>query len=192
MEDPMKKAVCAVVLLLPVTTTFASDWKYAGYFGATDNSKASVAFYDANSVQRDGPRVRYWVKSILQKTLDDYPGKAGTKRNKEFIDTAADRIASGYVPPLLTVPSLRAKVEGDFKDFLIGVVGWEVVANKNAPHTSRFLFEIDCGQKSIRTLEGTLFDKNGNPKRSGSPSDEWKRIAPDTNAAWISEVICPK
>ena len=146
----MKNAPWAGVLLLLPTTTFASDWKYAGYQSQTALAPVpSISFFDADSLKREGRIVRVWVKSIPQKTLDNFAGPRGKKKFNEFVDAAAAKIASGYVPPLLTVPSLREKLQGDFKEFLAEIVAWEVAANKGATHTSRFLFEIDCGQKAI-------------------------------------------
>ena len=190
----MRRAALAAVLLLNPCLGSASDWKYAGYVGTTAlDRQPSVAFYDADSLKRDGSSVRYWVKTIPEKTLDTYAGKPGTKKSKDFVEAAANKIASGYVPPLLTVQGMVEKHQGDLKDFLVAVVAWEVAANTGANHTTLFLYEIDCDRKAIRYLDATVFDGKGNVKaRTGTLKKEWSFIAPDTNAAWTSEVMCPK
>ena len=189
----MARVVYAVALLVFSSSAVASDWKYAGYLGSTGEGN-SVAFYDSESLVRDGVRFRYWVKTIPQKTLDNFP--TGKRKQDEFGDAAARKLGSGYVPPLLTATSLRRTYENqrrDYSEFVLTVVMWELAANRIEQVRSRVLFEIDCQQKTIRTLDGDVYDKKGKRiLRSGPPKKEWKFIAPDTNAAWMSEVFCAK
>jgi hypothetical protein len=188
----MNRTLLALMLWVPCQAALASDWKYAGYM-SDSGTKALVAFYDADSVTRVEGTVRYWVKTIPEKALNAFGDSHAKKKNDEFIDAAARKFGSGYVSPLLTVPSLREAYQGDFNDLRVSVIAWELAANRGVRHVSRFLFEIDCARKTMRTLDVQVFDKGGNPvPRSGAVNSNPMFIAPDTNAAWMSELLCAK
>ncbi|ABC81615.1 hypothetical protein [Anaeromyxobacter dehalogenans] len=183
----MSRALWTFLLLASCQTALASDWKYLGM--VSPESGDLVLFYDVDSVQRSGPSVRFWVKSISAAALK----KAGTPSSKKATDalvkTVSDKIGSGYVPPLLGSPSFRQQLGDGFPEAMVAIVVMEHNASRVPRLVARFLFEIECGQKMSRVLEGTLFDSKGNP--AGTSSGEWTHIAPDTNFAWFSEVICP-
>ena len=66
-------------------------------------------------------------------------------------------------------------------------------ANSGAKPDGRFLVELDCAQRTTRLLEKFVFDEDGKPHPATKPfSKEWTPIRPNTNVAWVSEVLCRK
>lgn len=189
----MIRLLAVTIIIVACQPCIASDWKYAGYLDGI-RTGPTVAFLDEESITRDGAKVRYWTKMVPQKTLESFAGPPGKPKYRAFIEEAAIKVASGYVPPMLTGSSLRRVYRSQMSDpegFVAEVVAWEIAANRGARHTSLFLFEIDCAKQATRYVQGTLFDKSGNPKKTFGER-KWEFIAPDTNSAWVSEVLCAR
>ena len=179
---------CVGALLRPVRAQ-ASDWKYAG---AMDEK--TIIFFDAESVANDEPVVRYWVKIITEEELERVANSMSEKDKAAFIDRATTMIAGGYMPPLLRISSFRKSMTSrgvDFRQFHAQVVCWEMLAAMPAKMAARILFEVDCGRRASRFIEGVAFDENEKVKGM-QKGVEWRFIAPDTNGAWMADLLCAR
>lgn len=182
----MSRRAWVVLALLHGPAAFASDWKYAGEAGDR------LAFYDAASAERDGERVRFWICFIPPGELA--APRAGPRERQRYaahVDAASRKIASGYVPPLLSLPAVRARHVGDLEAHLREVATWEAIANDDAYAPERLEYELDCARRTVRTLQALKLDDEGSWKPA--PSDrEWRPIPADRNVARLAELLCPR
>ena len=152
------------------------DWKYIG------NTDTDTIFYDAKGIQRlpDG-HIKVWSKTISDKSLDAYFAK--TPINKTLVKAVAERIKSGYLPPvfkIITSPKLE----------LVSVISHEYYANfVNSTPTGRIFWELDCKNQQTRFLS-ISFLKKGRWLSGPSEPEHWQPAAPETNSAHILKVLC--
>jgi hypothetical protein len=180
------KAWSATLFLIMGLTVLATscpgaDWKY---FGATmlDRGEA-IGFYDAEGVEQlSTGNVKVWTKAFTDKA--EFARAANRKTN---IDSAAKKLSEYYVPPLCLVDSK------DCEKFetVVNMVSWEVTANDAylQPRV-RILFEIDCGNRMIRTLSTILYKKRGISGSESTPG-AWEHISPETNSDTLRKILCP-
>lgn len=167
----------------------ASDWQFFG-FGKQGKDETFLSF-DAESIShptKDTTRVS--TKAIAVSELERYL----ESHNKSVVDNTARKRLTGYVPPVFSLPTVRASY-ADAKGLRrrILVTSYELIANTPDIHAvSKFYIEIDCASKRIKMLDGALFDDSGNPKfPSGQSNGEYQFIAPDSNGEWLSLLVCP-
>ena len=169
---------------------FASDWKYAGV--TLGKAGAEILFYDSEGVFRNGSTTRFWVKAVPLKRINEYA--TPKRRASSLIESSARRIADGYVPSFLLLRSVKALSTTDEEYFarVADAVLWEVVVAENgAKMASRFCFEINCASTMIRTIEGDIYTSTGAARpEAGALTQEWSVIAPDSNSAGWSELLC--
>jgi hypothetical protein len=103
---------------------------------------------------------------------------------KDLVDNAAQKIIRGYVPPIV--------VAGDMKfDQVPDIVAYEEVADLgNIEPQSRIFYEIGCSERMIRELS-IHFEAKGRIGSSDKATD-WQHVAPETNAATLLKILCPK
>jgi hypothetical protein len=188
MNDPAH-AVPFLLLVLAAfgtaTAANAPDWRYAGYTEV--NGAPHHLFFDADSVTvTSGKTIRVWTKAISQKNLD-VPRK---DEDPAFADRSARKLSSGYTPRFLQLPSVQKKYPD--KTALRELAGrftrYETKANSPVvPDALRMYFEIDCSGQRILLLQA--FDERG---QQGEIRPDWQFIAPDTNAQWLSMMLCAR
>jgi hypothetical protein len=152
------------------------DWKWYG--GVKASSDTLSCFYDERGVQRQGYKLRVWVKCIKQSALDGVTEAAPYFR--AAIDMSASRIAHYYIPPIYLRENLT-KVQ------LQTLIMYEAIADvSDLIPDSQIFYEMDCGQRKIRELSITVGNSSSNQPQ------EWRYIPPEGNAATLHAMLCPK
>jgi hypothetical protein len=174
----MKSLVSVAMILCGITILHAqestSDWRLIG--GTSD----SYTFYDANSVRKlpDG-HFEVWLKGLPMTATNKAANKA---LDKDHVDRAAKKIASGYVPPAALDHKLT-------HDEIINAVGAEGIANDaSIEPTTRLLVEVDCPNRMTRFLSIRVH-LNGQTQSSDQPG-EWQHTAPETNMSRLHLALC--
>lgn len=165
----------------------ASDWQFFG-FGQQGKDETFLSF-DAESIShptKETTRVR--TKAIAVSELERYL----MSHNKSVVDHTDRKRLTGYVPPVLLLPTVRgayADAKGLRRKILI--TSYELIANTpDIRVVSKFYIEIDCASQRIKMLDGSLFDDGGN-SLSGQSNGEYQFITPDSNGEWLSLLVCP-
>lgn len=157
------------------------DWKF---FGGTDiDGKSEYQFYDSKSiVRRPDGHVEVWTKGLPESQLNRITNAKSV--DKAFVDRVAMKVLKGYEPPISTAVDLK-------HDQAIEIMMDEDIADTaRIEPMMRMLSELDCTGHSIRwlSLSGT---RHGKSFFSNTPG-EWMRVAPETSAAWLLKIICPR
>jgi hypothetical protein len=183
---PMKPAAILTYLFIATASTAASfaqeldvDWKLYG--GAKIGGVDDACFYDAKGVAQ-GPEnhLRVWTKCIGIQSLNDVDTKNGP--NQKIIENAAQKIAHGYVPPIIVAGSVEFQSIPD-------ITAMEEIADiANIQPHGRILYEIDCANQMLRELSIAI--QVGGKTGSSSKPGDWKYISPETNAATLSKILC--
>jgi hypothetical protein len=153
------------------------DWKLYGI--STYNGIQDLCFFDLNGVaQTSDQHVKVWIKCLHQQELEgvdiskDYGGK--------ILNNAAQKIISGYMPPM-------ALVEDVSKDLAVQIATMEETADlARLKPSARILYELDCSKLMLRELSTEILGENAHL------GNEWKYIAPETNAARLQKILCEK
>jgi hypothetical protein len=183
------RTLLAGFFLLPLASTYAADWQYAGN---VDKDKAS--FFDAAGVQYpDKDTVRLWVKYIPEKTIKSY---FNSKNREQVIEESASKMASGYIPEFFKLESTRRALPDSLnrQDALATMVSDEIIASKaDVQATTTTYFEIDCKGKRIAPLTIIKYRKNGSIAKSEIPKQaKYFYIVPDSSGDWLAMLVCPK
>lgn len=178
----MKRVLLITLLItigLPSFEATGADWKFSG--GTTVAGEEMITFYDAESSKYNpSGSVRVWVKAIGQ---SEFNTKMKTHK-KQIIEKSAEKVAKGYYPPYSLVNKKTSY------DDLINIIAWEELANSSEINPrAKFLFEINCIDKKIRTLSGTSFKNDGDIKSSTKMSD-WDYISPESNGENLQKILC--
>jgi len=185
------RTLIALLLLLPIVEAYAADWQYTG--GTGDGS----SFFDAEGVQYpDNDTVRVWIKSIANKTDDNYYKEIKGKRKEKFIEDTAQNKERGYIPKFFLLDSVKRiyKSKNEYKNAIAGAIADEIIANEvGVSAAASAYFEIDCKGMRIGTLSIIKYRKDGSVEKSGSTEQpKYDDILPDTTAEWLSMLVCPK
>jgi hypothetical protein len=83
-------------------------------------------------------------------------------------------------------------VTGDMSfDRVPDIVGGEEVADLgDIEPQSRIFYEIGCSERMLRELSIHIQAKD--KSFSSDTPKEWQRVAPETNAARLLKILCPK
>jgi hypothetical protein len=128
--------------------------------------------------QPDG-HIRVWTKCIAQTALDDAFQK---DPDKKITEATAQRVMSGYMPPVLKLPQAGA---GDAMIY----TGYEEVADLgDVQPQSRIFYELNCSDRMLRELSIDL-NINGRAGGSNKPA-EWKYVPPEGNGAALLKLLC--
>jgi len=173
-----------VILFIATVMTnidaIGADWKYCG--GATlFKGEKTVVFYDSESINRTpSGTIKVWVKALNQSKFD-----AVMKKNqKQIVNKSAKKVVNKYYPPYTLVNSKTS-----FDD-CIDIISWEECANSyEIDPRSKFLFEINCTNKKVRTLSGIVYNKKGEIKSSSEVGD-WEYISPESNSEILQKILC--
>lgn len=184
------RTLIAILLLLPIVEAYSADWQYTG--GTDDGS----TFFDAEGVKYpDKDTVRVWIKSIANRTSDDYYKEIEGERKEKFIEDTAQKKARGYIPKFFLLDSVKRmyKSKNDYENAIAGAITDEIIANDIGVSTAASAyFEIDCKGKRIGTLSITKYRKDGSVEKSASTKQpKYDYILPHTTAEWLSMLVCP-
>lgn len=181
----LHRSVLALFAVLLTNIVYASDWQYAGSV-----KDGAHQFFDAETLTHPTRDVvRVWVKSIQERRFNRYL----QNHEKLIVEKTAHKIASGYSPRFLELPAIMSRHEGAaLKDVAVEITAYEVMANRpDIQMFSKFYFEIDCANKRIKLLDGTLYKDNGNiSNRKARPDNDYTFIMPDSNGQWLSLLAC--
>jgi hypothetical protein len=166
------------------------DWKFYGGANLGDDAGGAklpdgkgICFYDAKGVvvQKTDGHIRVWTKCLLQKDLDGIDPK--TELGGKIVESAAERVAHYYVPPITTVEDTI-----DY-DQSVTIVMYEQTANiGNLRPQSSILYELNCSDQLLRELSIDL-QINGKSGSVHKPRD-WSYIPPESNAARLAKLMC--
>jgi hypothetical protein len=139
---------------------------------------SGFCFFDAKSViQESAGQLRVWTKCLDQKDF------GGVKLDKTTVEKAAQKLVSGYVPPIVIIGVMKF-------DQIIDVVTAEETANLgNIEPKARILLEFNCVEQKERMLSTYIRTNNGQVGFLNKPSD-WHYIAPETNVAYLQKILC--
>ena len=184
------RTLIAILLLLPIVEAYAADWQYTG--GTDDGS----TFFDAEGIQYpDKDTVRVWIKSIANRTSDDYYKEIEGKRKETFIEDTAQKKARGYIPKFFLLDPVKRmyKSKRDYENAIAGAIADEVIANDiGISAAASAYFEIHCKGKRIGTLSIIKYRKDGSVEQSASTKHpKYDDILPHTTAEWLSMLVCP-
>ena len=167
-------AVCA--------QTVGGDWKLYGYVELKGTSGFSDCFFDSTGAINTSDRhVRVWTKCLPDKPLSelkpsDYDGK--------LLQSVAQKQSRHYLPPYATVRNVTEKD-------LLSIIIHEEAANLDYIHAQvRIFYDLDCSGQMERELS-TNYELNGLSASTNNPTD-WQQVAPETNAANLLRLACPK
>ena len=173
-----------VLLFIATGTTnmnaIGADWKFCG--GATlFEGEQTIAFYDSESVdQTSSGTIKVWVKCLNESKFEEV-----MKNNKKQIfDKSAVKVVNKYYPPYSLANSKTS-----FEDYL-DIILWEECANSyEIDPRSKYLFEIHCADKKIRTLYRIVYNENAEIKSSSKVGD-WEYISPESNSDILRKILC--
>jgi hypothetical protein len=163
-------------------TTFAFaqdvDWKMYGF---ADLGVQSVCFFDAKNVgQTNDGHIRVWTKCLPEKDLDDVDEKSD--RVHKLADRSADKIANGYVPPIVVIGRLAF-------DKVRVVTAYEETADLgDIGPNERMLTEFNCSEKKQRRL--SIWTKINSEMVNDNKPGTWEYVAPETNVAYLQRILC--
>lgn len=192
--------LAAVVCAVSMTGSLASSWEY---YGNTRGRQGDTAcFYDSESVQlvKNG-LVRVWAKCFDQGHLSkfaDNPDKMLTKVQTEIV---AQRLAASDRPKYLQIPAVARTFKPissnpDAMD-LVGAsifIDVEELLVNTTPIKEEvsMLSEFNCAQRTLRPISTTVFSPSGKLiKHLDNMQVEPLNIPPDSNAQWLSIMVCP-
>jgi hypothetical protein len=176
---------CAVLIAAsllvtgPAHSATSVDWKLYG--GAKIGATSDYCFYDAEGVvKQPDTHLRVWTKCLSENEMDSVDIEK--EPDNKITKNAARKIIGGYVPPIIAIEKM------DFNK-IADVAAAEEIANASGiqPH-SRILYELNCSEKMLRELSITIYGKIGPSDR---PKD-WKYVGPETNAATLLTILCPR
>jgi len=176
-------AGCLLLLNLSVSAKAADvDWKL---YGGASVAGPSFCFYDAKTVTRIATSgyIRVWTKCLAQKDLDGV--NMNDEVGKKIADNAADRIAAGYVPPIIVIGEMEFQQIPE-------IVGYEEIANVvSAIEPQSLIFEeMNCAERMMRNLSIRL-NVNGQRALNKTPG-EWDYVPPEGNGAMLLKLLCPR
>jgi hypothetical protein len=157
------------------------DWKYSGTNKAESSSELLAAFYSAGEISRL-PDGHVQVREKLLSNADLL--RAFDSMSREQIDAIRKRIANSYVPPYALDHKLS---EGA----LVWVVAQEELANSARIQPRMLgLIEFDCSRRLSRELSMHA----ATPENPGSADErsEWRRTPPESSAASLLALVCPR
>lgn len=170
-----------IIFAFGTVDSWGADWKY---FGGSPLSKTEIVFvfFDNESIEYlSNGNIRVWTKAVI-------PSEVGRiTEKKEVIEKAAQKVADGYFPPfVLSNPN----PESSHDDIVLIIASEEAANHLEIKPKGRFLFEIDCKTKMLRTLSGTNFMNDGSLKSSTRTPQEWGYISPETNGDNLRKILC--
>jgi hypothetical protein len=172
--------VLSIFAFGPVSTDLAkaqyADWKL---HGATSASPHVVCFYDAKGVARPTEgQLRVWTKCIETTKLDN----AGDERRKKLIESAADKVARGYVPPIVAAGKKEAGA-------ITTIALMEEAANQaDIQPLVKVSYEIDCERQIMRELSLHV-SLDGTQGIRDKPT-AWTYVLSQTNAETLFQILC--
>ena len=148
----MNKRLLIIALLIIgfyAVEASGADWKFLGGSDVRDGEKV-IAYYDAESLEYlSNGNVRLWTKAVYPSEVERIANK------KDVIEKAAKKVVDAYFPPYVL---LNPHPKTSYDDY-VEIIAWEEAANHaEIEPRARFLFEINCKEKTIRTLS-TIFYK---------------------------------
>lgn len=163
------------------STADSSDWKLYGAVNEPITGDAMVFYNPASREVLPNKNVRVWVKGLahddIQKRLED------NANNKIFIDDAAKKLASNYIPPVLAINKIIGIDKIDV------IINEEIASKSNLNPTFKALYEINCKSIKIRALDLYVHSKDGRVGISNIKKD-WSYISPESNANNLRLLLC--
>jgi len=150
------------------------DWKL---YGSAHVDGENMCFFDAKGVVRslDG-HIRVWTKCLPQKRLDQ-------PISDDIAKLTAAKLVDKYVPPIAMIEKMNP-------DQWMAITAYEVTADVNdIQPKSRILYDLDCDGQMIREL--SLYAEKGGKEVFTEKPGAWEYVAPETNAARLSQILCP-
>jgi hypothetical protein len=168
------------IMILPALDATGSEWKFFG--GSTFPDEKMINFYDAESLKYlSNGTIQVWIEAIGQSEFNNKM----TTNEKDIIEKSAKKVVNGYSPPYSLVTDKTSYEDS------IDLISWEELANHSVLQArTKMLFEINCNENQIRTLTATIFEDNGNIKKSKKLTGEWDYISPDSNAETLKKILC--
>jgi hypothetical protein len=161
-----------IASFLFVTNAFSADWKFYGAFTTAPDTE-ELLFYDAGSVVNTNNSIKLWVKIVL------YNDIKLLLTNKSVVDTAATKIANGYIAPLTKISPEAATAA-----YLEEAANDSTIKSK-----AEILYQLMCTENKYRRISQVSFDKAGAiDHRLGISS--WDTIAPESNADHLAKILC--
>jgi hypothetical protein len=172
--------VIGIIISLFPLEAWGADWKYFGG-SMLRKGEAAIVYYDPESLAYlSNGNARVWTKAVS-------PSERNKKimEKEEVIEKAARKIAKGYYPPYVLAHPYPETTYDNYIDIIV----WEEGANdvEIKPRGS-VLYEVNCRDKMIRTLQTTVYDDAG--VLSGAKGGEWDYIGPETNAETLRKILC--
>ena len=178
-----------LTLLLSSHLAFASDWKLGGY-AKDEKNIDEVLFYDAETITKRNGNVRFWIKSIDRKKLENIKNRKNP--DKAIMEKTAKKIAAYYSPPILSTTRYKKfyKTNQEFLDAsLDGALNETIVNDIQLQKKADLFWEINCTSKQYRIIEIQLYGSK--TKSIGKKlNEDWLNIAPDSNTESWHELFC--
>jgi len=138
-----------------------------------------VCFYGSANVFWANSLLSVWTKCLAKEDLNNAVKEDSTG---SLSDTAAEKIAHDYVPPIAGVNAL----EGD--QIIDAVIDEELANNGNIRPLVTALREIDCANRRARELS-VIMPVDGQIRSSDTPQD-WHRVPNVGDLASLSKLLC--
>jgi len=155
-----------------VGNAFCTDWKFYGKFTTAPDIQ-NVLFYDSSTITVSNNSIKLWVKIVLHSEINK------CLENKLVNEKAANKIASGYRPPITKI-----------NDKVTDAAYLEEAANNSTVKSkAEILYQIVCDQNKFRKISGFSFNNKGAlDQRFGIST--WEDIAPESNAENLAKILC--
>lgn len=191
--DIVKLAAVAMAVTIGTSQAFGQshepDWRVAGYTG-----KDVILYSVPDIVREPAGRVRVWSEELNFNASGQAANRAANKRNSQFLDAVAGRVARYYEPPfMLAGISDPCKASADkhcLANYAMNIAMTEEAANERLVRTEDLsLYELDCTNKRARTLQAITYDKGGSP-HFWSSAPHWIYAPPQSNLASLLTIVC--
>ncbi len=174
----MKKLRLGVIISIVTITCLqgkvarCSDWKYYGTFTRAPGID-ELFFYDASDLIDSQGSVKLWVRSVFSADIE----KRLTE--KTVVDSAGKRIASGYKPPITKI----------YPEAADAAYLEEAAQDPTVRATSEIVYQIACGDRTIRKITGKSFHPDGTVNL-GFGISKWENIIPQSTADDLAKLVC--
>ena len=182
-----------VLILASLTPAFAAEWKYAGSYDDL-KGKAYMSFIDSTSVSKHGTsEVTVLVRSVWTKSLYAYWRKHG--RDKDILDSGADRTMAGDFPEYFSLPIVIKQLPAkDLKELSIVAIGHEFIVNaERVPSRVDILWRIDCRRNRFANTSTIVYKPSGKVADVVKPPElTYFDVVPGTEQDYLQQLTCKR
>ena len=154
------------------------DWKL---YGLTKVSSDQMElFYERSQIKHvQTGYVLVWTMKLSAKEIE----VARRAMGEDLIYRVERKVAANYVPPYGRIKELS-------RDEIIAVISSEEIANDAEIQLhARILYQLDCPGRMYR--ERSIYTASDGTTRTLDSTSRWQPLAPQTDVASLTTLLCP-